>query len=389
MFRPTTAVRKILGIKSRKKVVQGGTSAGKTIAILAILIDRAARTAGLEISVVSESVPHLRRGAIKDFIKIMKGTGRWIPDHFNKGLLTYTFSNGSTIEFFSADQEGRLRGARRHILYINEANNIDFDSYYQMAIRTSGDIYIDFNPTHKFWAHTEVLDEPDAELLVVTYKDNEECPENTRIDIERAREKGQTSNYWANWWQVYGLGQIGSLEGVVFDNWRQVDEIPRDASFLGCGMDFGYTNHPTCLMAVYNFNNRFYYDQLIYQTGLKNPQIAKMILQMGITEIIYADEAEPKSIDEIADYGIQIVGAPKGGDSVRDGIQLMQQEEFYVTSRSIETINDLQHYVWTKDAHGKPTNTPVKAFDHSPDAVRYWHLGNKHGAPEETEYSVY
>lgn len=389
MFQATTAVKKIHRLRARKKVVQGGTSAGKTIAILAILIDRAARVAGLEISVVSESVPHLRRGAIKDFIKLMKDTGRWIPDHFNKGLLTYTFGNGSTIEFFSADQEGRLRGARRHILYLNEANNIGFEEYDQMAIRTSGDIYIDFNPTHKFWAHTEVLTEPDAELLILTYLDNEGIPKNTLADLMIRKKKGETSNYWHNWWQVYGLGQIGSLEGVVFDNWEKIDDIPRDAEFLGCGMDFGYTNDPTCLLAVYNFNHRFYYDQLIYQTGLKNPQIAKMILQMGITEIVYADSAEPKSIDEIADYGIQIVGAPKGGDSVRDGIQLMQQEPFYITSRSVETINDFQNYVWLKDAHGKSTNTPTKAFKHAPDAARYWHLGNKHGEPESTEFSLY
>ena len=173
MFTKTTAVKRIRLMTARKKVIQGGTSAGKTIAILAVLINHAARHPKTEISVVSESIPHLRRGAIKDFAKVMQWTGRWVADRWNKTLLTYNFANGSVIEFFSADSEARLRGARRQVVYINEANNIDFESYYQLAIRTSEAIYIDFNPTHEFWAHTEVLREADSELLIFTYQDND------------------------------------------------------------------------------------------------------------------------------------------------------------------------------------------------------------------------
>jgi len=184
---------------ARKKVIQGGTSAGKTYAILAVLIHIAAK-AKTEISVVSESIPHLRRGAMKDFGKVMQWTNRWRDEGWNKTLLTYTFANGSTIEFFSADQEAKLRGARRQVLYINEANNIEFEAYHQLAIRTSEAIYIDFNPVSEFWAHTEVLAEQDSELIVLTYRDNEALPATIRDDIETAQVKAATSTYWANWW---------------------------------------------------------------------------------------------------------------------------------------------------------------------------------------------
>uniref|UniRef100_UPI004048C9C6 terminase large subunit domain-containing protein n=1 Tax=Yoonia sp. TaxID=2212373 RepID=UPI004048C9C6 len=185
-FIRTTAINKIRKLTARKKVIQGGTSAGKTFGILPVLIDLATKTDRLEISVVSESIPHLRRGAMKDFIKIMMETGRYLDSRWNRSLLTYNFGNGSYIEFFSADQEGRLRGARRNVLYVNEANNIPFDAYHQLAIRTSGDIYLDFNPTSQFWAHTEVLPDSDSELLVLNYLDNEALPETIRHDIEHA-----------------------------------------------------------------------------------------------------------------------------------------------------------------------------------------------------------
>ena len=160
-------------MKSRIKVIQGGTSASKTFSILAILIDKAIKQPNLEISIVSESIPHLRRGANKDFLKIMKDTGRFIPSHYNKTLLRYEFTNGSYIEFFSADDESRLRGARRNILYINECNNLNYDAFLQLQIRTDSEIYLDYNPTSKFWVHTEVLNQPDTEFLVLTYKDNQ------------------------------------------------------------------------------------------------------------------------------------------------------------------------------------------------------------------------
>jgi phage terminase large subunit len=383
MFIRTTAINKILRMKSRKKVVQGGTSAGKTFGILPILIDKATKNPGLEISVVSESVPHLRRGAIKDFKKVMQFTGRWVDGRYNETLLTYKFANGSYMEFFSADEEARLRGARRHILYVNEANNIPFDSYHQLAIRTSGDIYIDYNPTAEFWAHTEVLTEDDAELIILTYKDNEALAETTVKDIESAKKKAKTSSYWANWWQVYGLGQVGSLEGVIFDNWKMVDFLPDEARLKCCGLDFGYTNDPTALVGMYELDGKTIFHEMIFQKGMLNSDIAKAIKNNDIfSTIIYADSAEPKSIEEIRRYNINIIGTGKGRDSVNFGINLLQQKEFYVTKSSLNMIKELRAYTWDKDKTGKTLNTPIGSNNHSIDALRYIALNamNKQGS---------
>jgi len=185
----TTAISKLRKMTKRIRGIPGGTSAGKTYGILPILIDRAARVGGLEISVVSESVPHLRKGALKDFLKIMKVTGRYDDTRYNRTLLTYTFHNGSYIEFFSADQEGKVRGPRRNILYINECNNIGFEAYNQLAIRTSDTIWLDFNPTTEFWYHTEVKQDEDLEELILTYKDNEALSPAIIKEIEKTKDK--------------------------------------------------------------------------------------------------------------------------------------------------------------------------------------------------------
>lgn len=372
MFQRTTAINKILALTKRKKVIQGGTSAGKTFGILPVLIDLATKQPRKEISIVSESIPHLRRGALKDFKKIMLATGRWVDGRYNETHLTYKFANGSYIEFFSADQEERLRGARRHKLYVNEANNISFEAYHQLAIRTSEDIYIDFNPTAEFWAHTEVLKESDSELIILNYLDNEALPETIVKDIEAAQEKAKTSSYWANWWKVYGLGQVGSLEGVVFENWKQLDVLPANADLVALGMDFGFTNDPTTLIAYYKHDNRIIFDEVIYQKGLLNADIAALVKAANIGRAtIYADSADPKSIAELRGYGINIVGAEKGKDSINFGISLLQEREFYVTKRSVNLIKELRAYTWDKDRAGNSLNKPIDAFNHGIDAMRY------------------
>jgi len=372
----TTAIRKIRGMKARKRVVQGGSSAGKTYGILPILIDHAAKNKGAEISVVSESIPHLRRGAMKDFIKIMQATGRFNAGRWNRTLLTYTFANGSYIEFFSATDESRLRGARRTTLYVNEANNITFEEYHQLAIRTSGDIYLDFNPTAEFWAHTEVLKEPDSELLILTYEDNEGLPANVRQDMDNAIEKAKTSDWWDNWVRVYVRGQIGSLQGVIFNNWTQIDELPKDAKLLGIGLDFGFTNDPTAAVAVYQHNGQYIIDEVIYETGLLNSDIAERL--KGFTCTVVADSAEPKSIEELRRSGIRIKGATKGTDSIRFGIQLMQEQQWLVTAHSTNVIKELRAYSWETDKTGKQTGNPIGTMNHACDAWRYWSLDNLH-----------
>lgn len=372
----TTAIRKIRAMKARKKVVQGGSSAGKTYGILPILIDHAAKNKGAEISVVSESIPHLRRGAMKDFIKIMQSTGRFNAGRWNRTLLTYTFANGSYIEFFSATDESRLRGARRTTLYVNEANNITFEEYHQLAIRTSGNIYLDFNPTAEFWAHTEVLKEPDSELLILTYEDNEGLPANVRQDMDNAIAKAETSEWWANWVSVYVRGQIGSLQGVIFNNWTQINELPAEAKLLGIGLDFGFTNDPTAAIAVYQHNGQYILDEVIYETGLLNSDIAERLKAFTCT--VVADSAEPKSIEEIRRHGIRIKAATKGTDSIRFGIQLIQEHQWQVTASSVNFIKELRAYCWETDKTGRQTGNPIGTMNHGCDGWRYWALDNLH-----------
>jgi phage terminase large subunit len=298
----------------------------------------------------------------------MKWTGRFFDDRFNKTLLKYEFANGSFIEFFSADDSSKLRGARRDILYINECNNVPFEAYNELAIRTKKEVYLDFNPANEFWVHKELKDEPDSDFIILTYKDNEALDDSIVQQIEKNREKAKTSSYWANWWKVYGEGQVGSLEGVVFNNWKQIDILPNEAKLIGIGLDFGYTNDPTAIIEVYNYNGTRIINELAYRTGMLNSDIAKL-LPNNVT--IYADSAEPKSIEEIRRYGKTIKPVTKGKDSINYGIDVMQRQNYLVTSNSSNLIKELRSYCWDTDKTGMRLNKPIDHFNHAIDALRY------------------
>lgn len=386
-FIVTTALKKLLHLKKRIKVVRGGTSASKTFSILPILIDRAIKTPNLEISVVSESIPHLRRGALKDFLKIMMALGRYNDNQFNKSTLKYVFGNGSYIEFFSVDQPDKLRGARRNVLYVNECNNVDFDSYYQLAIRTSGEIWLDYNPSAVFWVDKEIIAQDDVDFITLTYLDNEALPDTIVKEIESAKVKALTSAYWANWWQVYGLGLTGSLEGVCIPDWQEIN-LPTEARLLCYGMDWGYSNDPTSLIAMYKYNDAYIFDELIYQKGLLNSDISDLLKTNGVNDIVYADSAEPKSIAELNSYGHNILPVSKGRDSIVYGINLINQNKVYVTSRSKNLINELRNYIWMTDKQGNKLNKPIDAYNHAIDAMRYA-ITSQLENPNKGTYYVY
>jgi phage terminase large subunit len=371
MFTQTQAVKKLRNLDSRIKIVRGGSSAGKTIAILMILIDYAIKNNYREISIVAESVPHLRRGALKDFLNILKGTNRYDERKFNKTTLKYEFSTGSYIEFFSTDQPDRLRGARRTDLFINECNNVDFESYQQLAVRTSNDIWLDYNPTNLFWVDKELIGQEDTDFITLTYLDNNSLPASIVKEIEKARIKAKTSTYWANWWKVYGLGEIGSLEGVCIPDWKSIDNIPDDARLLCAGLDFGYSVDPTALIYLYKWNESYIFDEMLYRKGMLNRDISLFLRDNNITTHLWADSAEPKSISEIRAYGHKIAGVTKGRDSVIYGINLINQNEIYVTSRSKNLIKELQGYVWAKDKEGNNIQKPTGAHPDCIDAARY------------------
>ena len=368
MLTRTTAINKILALKKRIKIIQGGTSAGKTFGILPILIDKAAKTGGLEISVVAESIPHLRRGALRDFLKVMKWTNRFVDERYNKSLLKYEFANGSFIEFFSADDSKKLRGGRRNILYINECNQISFESFLEMSIRTKNEVFLDYNPTAEFWVQTELEGQEDAEKIILTYKDNEALDTGIVDQIEKNIKKAETSNYWKSWVDVYVKGLMGKLEGIVFSNWKQIDTIPKEARLVGIGLDFGYTNDPTSVIEIYKHNETRILNEIVYQTGLLNSDIAKKLPK---DVPVYADSAEPKSIRTIQLAGITIKGVTKGRDSINYGIDVMQREEYLVTSKSVNLIKELRSYCWDTDKTGKRLNKPIDNYNHAIDAVRY------------------
>lgn len=379
----TKAVKRIRAMKARKKIVQGSSSAGKTIAIEIIIADMCTKRPGLECSIVAESVPHLKKGAMKDFLKIMKATGRFNRNNWNATDRKYTFSNGAYIEFFSPES---VLGSRRDVLYINEANHIKYADYLQMSIRTSGEIFLDFNPASEFWAHTEVLTEPNSELILLTYLDNESRPANVDEEFGIALAKAATektqglpiTSYWQNWCEVYVHGRIGNLQGVIFSNWSQCDDVPKTAKFLANGQDFGFTNDPSATIAVYQDGMKLYLDELIYESGLLTSEMIRKYPAVKVlpTQKIVADSADPKAIEEIRRSGYRIEAAKKGPDSIKMSIDLLQGYELFVVCRPGSSsppnlIEEFRGYRWKVDKAGKSTNEPVDFLNHGIDAVRY------------------
>jgi phage terminase large subunit len=363
VFSPTTATFKLLKLRKRIKGVAGGTSAGKTISILQILIDYADSVPNQLVSVVSESFPHLRRGAMRDFLNIMQEHGYFEDDSWSKTDFTYTFPNNSKIEFFSADQPSKVRGPRRDVLFINEANNIPLETFDQLEVRTRKSIWLDWNPTNEFWWYTEVKPNRDVDFITLTYKDNEALSD----EIVKAIESRKANK---NWWLVYGLGQLGEYEGQIYRDWQIVDGVPHEAKLVRYGLDFGYSVDPTAIVAIYYFNNGYILDEMVFQKGLTNKQIADHLNNLP-EALVVADSAEPKSIDEIRSYGVRIIPAVKGQGSISMGIQYVQEQRVSVTKRSTNIIKEYRNYLWKTDKDGKTLQVPDVGFDHAMDAIRY------------------
>jgi len=362
-FQKTTATTKIFGLKERIRGVSGGTSASKTISILIWLIDYCQSSKGKLASVVSETFPHLKRGAIRDFQNIMEAQGYWNPSLWNKTDYTYNFETGSKLEFFSADQPGKVRGPRRDILFINEANNIPFETFIQLEVRTKGTIWLDWNPVSEFWWYDQVVPNEKHEFLILTYKDNEALEQSIVDSIEAKRHN-------KNWWKVYGEGQLGEVEGKIYKDWLLIDDIPHEARLERYGLDFGYSNDPTAIIAVYKYNGGYIFDEITYQKGLSNKQIADIISNID-KSLVIADSAEPKSIDEIKSYGVSILASVKGQGSISQGIQLVQDQKISMTKRSLNLIKEYRNYLWKVDKDGNIINEPDVGWDHALDAIRY------------------
>lgn len=374
-FTKTTATKKILKairptvdkVPGFKRIlgIPGGTSAGKTISVLMLLIMLAQKDKTPTLtSVVSESVPHLKRGSLRDTTNILQSQGYFKQDSWNSTDSIYTFENGSKIEFFSSDNGDKLRGARRDRLFINEANNVTFDAFEQLEVRTKEFVILDWNPTNEFFWYTEIKPiRTDWQELTLTYKDNEALDQNIVASIEqRQNRKG--------WWAVYGLGQLGEVEGKIYKDWAIIDTIPHEARLERYAIDFGYSNDPTAIVAIYYYNGGYILDEILFQKELSNKQIADTLLNYPQV-LTVADSAEPKSIAEIVTFGINIIPAEKGKDSVANGIQIVQDERISITKNSSNIIKEYRNYLWRTDKDGKILNIPEQGFDHTMDAIRY------------------
>jgi len=381
-FVRTTAIRKILSMNVRKKIIQGGTWAGKTYSVIPIEISHAAKTPNTLITCVAESIPAVKAGCVRIFKEIMMETNRWKDDRWLGSPMQYQFGNGSIIEFKSFDTVGKAKAAgKRDRLFINEANHISF-AIADALITRSKYTTMDFNPDNEFWAHTEFVNDPTAKQLILTYHDNEGCPDHIIFDLnlkmKRAfydidgdwnDEKNIRSSYWANWCRVYITGEIGNIEGAIFNNWTIIDSMPPDSRLLGVGLDFGYTNDPSAATEIWKHNDNRILNQIIYQKGLSNSQLAKLLPK---DVPVYCDSAEPKSIAELQGYGIQAMGAKKGADSIKFGLGIMQEQEYLVTGSSIDVINELRKYIWKKDKiTNMNLNIPIDNWNHSIDGIRY------------------
>lgn len=371
-FGRTTAYYKIKALDKRVKVLQGGTSAGKTIATLIQLIEYATANKGKLITIAAANYPHLRRGAMRDFKNILDENNLWnyYKIEHNKSDSTFTFYNGSTIEFVALN-EYTARGSRRDVLFVNEANLITFETFQQLEIRTKDFVTIDYNPTSEFWAHTELVGQrDDVDFIILTYKDNEALDE----QIVRAIELRKPNT---NWWRVYGMGEIGELEGLVYSGWEMIDEVPEEAELQGYGLDFGYTNDPTAIVAVYKYNGGFVLDEICYKTGLFNDAIYKIIEDNNLQESMgVADSSAPKDIAEIANYGATIKGAQKKSEEPKLSynqwaISKLQEQKISYTARSTNIRKEYLSYMWATDRTGKNLNIPEDGNDHILDAMKY------------------
>ena len=362
----TTATRKIMGLTKRIRGVAGGTSASKTISILIYLISLSEDDKQPKLSsVVSESFPHLQRGAMRDFLDIMKQQDHFVEDRWNQTNHIYTFENGSQIEFFSADQPGKVRGPRRDRLFINEVNNVPYETFDQLSIRTNEFVICDWNPTWEFFFYTDILDKrDDVDFIILTYKDNEALDPRVVADIEQHKDN-------RTWWKVYGEGLLGEVEGRIYTNWKIIDEVPHEARLERHWLDFGFANDPASIGDVYSYNGGIILDERLYQKGMSNKQLSDFILNLE-KALVVADSAEPKSIEEIASYGIPIIPAIKGKDSVAYGIGVVQAQKISVTKRSTNTIDEQRKYMWATDRSGKIIpGQPMGGHDHSLDGARY------------------
>lgn len=363
---------------SNKRIViaRGGTRAGKTYAIMQLLalwlltgIFRGKESPAKLASVVRKTLPSLKATAMRDFEEILQNWGVFSKIAINKTDKIYIFG-GRTIEFFSVDDEQKVRGRKRDILFCNEANELDYETdFFQLNIRTTECIILDLNPSDPYvWIKTEIEDKrahdlQDVETLIFTYKDNGFLSEEQCREIEAIKDPVLRD--------VYVNGNYGIVQGLIFPNVTIVEYMPQDCKKIGIGLDFGFTNDPTAAVQCGIIGDNLYIDELVYEYALTNDLIAKK-LPKNIA--VAADSAEPKSIADLHRFGVKVSAVKKGADSILFGINLLKRYKLHITARSINLLKEQKLYKYKTDNIGQPTNTPIDHYNHAWDAVRYYAL---------------
>tara|TARA_R100000654_G_scaffold579_4_gene2191 strand:- start:950 stop:2119 length:1170 start_codon:yes stop_codon:yes gene_type:complete len=363
-------------VKNSKKricILQGGTRSGKTYSILLALIEFAYKNKGknLYITIARQTFPSLRSSSMRDFFEILKKENLYDERFHNKSNHIYTLY-GNNFEFISVENGSmKIRGRKRAVLFLNECNQFTLENFIQLSLRTTFKIIIDFNPSEQFhWLYTHLIDanRNDVDFHISTYKDNPFLEKATIDEIERLKDVD------ANLFRVYAEGQRGIATETIFTNFNIIDKVPKNAKLVSCGLDFGFSADPTALVKVYKHDLDIYIDELIYEKGLTNQDIANKIKKLGITRSteIFADSSEPKSIHEIFLMGgINIKPTKKGADSIRIGIDILKRHKINITKNSENAIKEFRNYKWIKDKNNQITNKPIDHYNHIIDATRY------------------
>ncbi|WP_428330109.1 PBSX family phage terminase large subunit [Mucilaginibacter sp.] len=361
---------------------QGGTSSGKTFAIIQVLFCLACATENLVITVVGQDIPNLKAGALRDAGNIYQSLPmlKAMIKSYNKTDRIFEFYNGTLIEFKSYNDAQDAKSGKRDYLFINEANGIAWDVYTELALRTKQKIFIDYNPNSAFWVHDNLMGRPGVQVIISDHRHNPFLSTQTKNKIESLKTED------LQLWRVYARGLTGKITGIIFSNWQLCDAIPQHAKPIAAGLDFGFTNDETGLVLVYKQNGELWVDEVLYETGLTNTDISARMITAGISKStpIVADSAEPKSIEELRRLGWRITGAKKGADSVNHSIDILKRYTINITRRSVNLRNELARYKWKTDRLGKTLNEPVDSFNHLIDPLRYVAL-NKLKAAERSK----
>ena len=344
----------------------GGTRSGKTIGILQTLIVKAlSADEPMTVSIVRKSMPSLKITAMRDFLNLLKEMELYDENNHYKQDNTYLLNN-CLFEFFSIDNPSKKRGSRREYLFLNEANELDYEDFFQLNIRTTKQAFLDFNPSEMFWYNEKLENRDDVKVIHSTYKDNPFLPNNQVVEIERLKETDDI------YWQIYGLGEFAGNRKLIYQ-YNVCETIPIEtAKMVALGLDWGYSNDETALVEIWKNDNQIYINELIYEKGLTNSDLATLMKHIGVDRYIdiYCDSAEPKSIEELRRFGFNAKAVIKGPDSVMNGIDILRRHRINITKDSTNVIREMSRYKWM-EKDGVLLNKPIDMWNHSLDAIRY------------------